>query len=89
VDYDKIKSWRIVEKLVMNPLLEKVLAEIDQLDFQEQLDVISYLIGRWQGTVNQPKKSFSRQDLFGCLRGKVMMADDFNAPLKDFAEYME
>jgi hypothetical protein len=89
VDYDKIKSWRIVEKLVMNPLLEKVLAEIDQLDFQEQLDVISYLIGRWQGTVNQPKNSFSRQDLFGCLRGKVMMADDFNAPLKDFAEYME
>jgi len=53
------------------------------------LDVISYLIGRWQDTVNQPKNSFSRQDLFGCLRGKVMMADDFNAPLKDFAEYME
>ncbi|EKQ67675.1 hypothetical protein OsccyDRAFT_3959 [Leptolyngbyaceae cyanobacterium JSC-12] len=74
----------------MSPLLEKVLAEIDQLDFQEQLDVISYLIGRWQGTVNQlPLNSFSRQDLFGCLRGKVVIADDFNAPLKDFAEYME
>ena len=25
----------------------------------------------------------------GCLKGKIWMADDFNAPLEDFKEYME
>jgi len=25
----------------------------------------------------------------GCMSGKVWMADDFNAPLEDFNEYME
>ena len=74
----------------MSPLLEKVLAEVDRLDLQEQLTVISHLIGRWQHPTNQlPKTSFSRQDLFGCLRGQIVMTDDFNAPLNDFAEYME
>lgn len=74
----------------MSPLLEKVLAEVDRLDLQEQLTVISHLIGRWQHPTNQlPKTSFSCQDLFGCLRGQIVMRDDFNAPLNDFAEYME
>lgn len=74
----------------MSPLLEKVLAEVDRLDLQEQLTVISHLIGHWQQASNQlPKTGFSRQDLFGCLRGQIVMRDDFNAPLNDFAEYME
>ncbi len=30
-----------------------------------------------------------RKNLFGCMQGKIKIADDFNAPLKDFAEYME
>ena len=25
----------------------------------------------------------------GCMRGKIWMADDFDAPLEDFIEYME
>ena len=25
----------------------------------------------------------------GCLRGKIWIADDFDAPLEDFKEYME
>jgi len=25
----------------------------------------------------------------GCMRGKIWMADDFDAPLEDFKEYME
>jgi len=25
---------------------------------------------------------------YGCMKGKVWMADDFDAPLEDFAEYM-
>ena len=35
----------------------------------------------------KPKK-MSRKDMFGCMRGQFKMADDFNAPIEDFKEYM-
>ena len=31
----------------------------------------------------------SRDSMFGCLRGEYKIADDFDAPLEDFREYME
>jgi addiction module RelB/DinJ family antitoxin len=31
----------------------------------------------------------SRNDMFGCMRGQFKMADDFDAPLDDFKEYMQ
>ena len=31
----------------------------------------------------------SREETFGCMRGQFLMADDFDAPLDDFKEYME
>ena len=34
-------------------------------------------------------KKMSRADVFGCMRGEFRMADDFDAPLSDFKEYME
>jgi len=30
----------------------------------------------------------SREAVFGCMHGQFTMADDFNAPLDDFKEYM-
>ncbi|MCL2045216.1 MAG: type II toxin-antitoxin system RelB/DinJ family antitoxin [Oscillospiraceae bacterium] len=30
-----------------------------------------------------------REEMFGCLRGEYKIADDFDAPLDDFKEYME
>lgn len=73
----------------MSPLLEKVLAEVTQLDRQEQLQLVSYLVTRWQ---QQPElfveKKISRKNLFGCMRGQIKIAEDFDAPLNDFAEYM-
>jgi len=38
-------------------------------------------------TVQSPssKLAFGR----GCMKGKIQMADDFDAPLDDFKEYME
>jgi len=32
----------------------------------------------------EPKKERE----FGCLKGQIWMADDFNAPLEDFKDYM-
>ena len=37
-----------------------------------------------------PEKKAVRPPLeFGCLAGKIWMADDFDEPLDDFKEYME
>jgi hypothetical protein len=30
----------------------------------------------------------NRADGFGCLKGQIWMADDFDAPLEDFKDYM-
>ncbi|MDR3212507.1 MAG: type II toxin-antitoxin system RelB/DinJ family antitoxin [Azoarcus sp.] len=35
------------------------------------------------------KKASSRTAMFGCLRGQYEVPDDFDAPLKDFDEYMQ
>jgi hypothetical protein len=36
----------------------------------------------------EPVSIDSRKGLFGIWKGKVWMADDFDAPLEDLAEYM-
>jgi hypothetical protein len=38
---------------------------------------------------SQIKPKMSRESVFGCMRGQFTMADDFDAPLNDFKEYME
>lgn len=85
----------------MSPLLTKVLADATQLNHQEQLQLVSHLINIWQPpphlneisnqistdkTTTRP--TLSRKDLFGCMKDKIKMAPDFDAPLADFAEYM-
>jgi len=85
----------------MSPLLTKVLADATQLNSQEQLQLVSLLINIWQQpphlneisnqiptdkTTTSP--TLSRKHLFGCMKGKIKMAPDFDAPLADFAEYM-
>ncbi|MDR0291141.1 MAG: type II toxin-antitoxin system RelB/DinJ family antitoxin [Treponema sp.] len=34
----------------------------------------------------EPEKKIPKP---GCMKGKIWMADDFDAPLEDFKEYME
>ena len=85
----------------MSPLLTKVLADATQLNSQEQLQLVSHLINIWQQSPHLNEISnqistdktttsptLSRQHLFGCMKGKIKMAPDFDAPLADFAEYM-
>jgi hypothetical protein len=73
----------------MSPLLERVLADVDRLDTQDRLKVVAHVINKLQHLPQSPAThKLSRKDLFGCLRGQIEMADDFNAPLADFAEYM-
>jgi hypothetical protein len=39
--------------------------------------------------LDEQKPKTSRESVFGSMKGKVWMADDFDAPLEDFKEYME
>jgi Protein of unknown function (DUF2281) len=73
----------------MSSVLERVLADVDRLDPQDRLKVIAHVIDGLQNrSSSSPPHKLSRKDLFGCLRGQITMAEDFNAPLSDFAEYM-
>jgi hypothetical protein len=71
----------------MSSVLERVLADVDRLDTQERLKVLAHVVAGLQQPEPLPEK-LSRKDLFGCLRGQISMAEDFNVPLADFAEYM-
>ena len=52
--------------------------------------VINYKGIPFNAVVPQDKGSkISRAAMFGCMRGQFKMADDFDAPLEDFKEYME
>ena len=35
------------------------------------------------------RRKMTREEMFGCMKGQFEMADDFDAPLEDFKEYME
>ena len=35
-----------------------------------------------------PKEEPFKEREFGCLKGQIWMADDFDAPLDDFKDYM-
>jgi len=85
----------------MSPLLTKVLADATHLNPQEQLQLVSHLINIWQqpshlkeisNQISTDKTTtispLSGKHLFGCMKGKIKMAPDFDALLADFAEYM-
>jgi DNA-damage-inducible protein J len=40
-------------------------------------------------TTNVKNSKKTMAETFGCLRGEYKIADDFDAPLEDFKEYME
>ena len=38
--------------------------------------------------IETQKPKVSRESMFGCMKGKMHVPDDFDAPLEDFKEYM-
>lgn len=69
--------------MVHNQLLEKV-KRIPPAYQQEVEDFIDFILQKKQ-TSRIPK---STQRKVGLLKGKLQMADDFDAPLEDFKDYM-
>jgi hypothetical protein len=55
----------------------------------EVLHYVEYLNSRRVGAVSQIRNhpASPKRDGFGILKGKVTIADDFDAPLEEFADY--
>jgi hypothetical protein len=53
---------------------------------QQVEDFIEFLLQRQRR--KQPPQENPRLKLYGAYRGKIWMADDFDAPLDDFQAYM-
>jgi hypothetical protein len=51
--------------------------------------ICNVITGLQENSDSLPRKQLGRQELFGCLRGQITMAEDFNAPLSDFVGYIE
>ena len=73
-----------------------VIASINSLLLQlpeplkvEVLHYVEYLTSRRVSAVSQleNRPETSKRNGFGILKGKVMIADDFDAPLEEFADY--
>ena len=43
----------------------------------------------WQSLLDKPAETEPEKEReFGCLKGQIWMADDFDAPLEEFKDYM-
>ena len=65
-----------------------LIQEINTLPESLKLEVLHFIqfLKQKQTTVEKIEKP--RQRKFGSAKGEIIMADDFDAPLEDFAEYM-
>jgi hypothetical protein len=56
---------------------------------EEAKNFIEYLVEKTKKnkTESQPNHKINKR-VFGCLKGKIQLSDDFDAPLDDFKDYM-
>lgn len=68
---------------------KKLLDDFHALPPDQQTEVIDFierLKSKQQDT--DDKQSIQKRNLQGALKGKIWMADDFDAPMEDFQDYM-
>jgi hypothetical protein len=66
-----------------------LLHQIEQLPDSlknEVSDFIDFLLSKNELTPGKSKNG--KRNGFGCLKGKISISDDFNAPIDDFKEYI-
>lgn len=65
---------------------QQILTDLHSLSPEKQLKVIKYIRLLKQDEVLVDRETAKRP--FGVIAGKSRMAEDFNAPLEDFRDYM-
>ena len=66
-------------------LLNQKVKNLPESLVSELLDFAEFLEQKWQ---KQQQENMSNKRVFGCSKGKYKLADDFDAPLDDFKDYM-
>lgn len=61
--------------------------------FKEAIDFVGYLQHKAQQEAEAQNNEIEQKEqpkgrVFGCSKGKYRMAEDFDAPLEDFKDYM-
>lgn len=66
------------------PILTKY-EQLPEIYKQEANDFIEFLSTKANTNITENKSL--KRNVFGSLKGKITMADDFDAPIDDFKEY--
>lgn len=67
----------------------KILESLQQLPDSLQQEVLHYIeFLKTRYTQSEPQLENPKKRQAGRLKGKIIMADDFDAPLEDFKDYM-
>ncbi|MDR1126520.1 MAG: DUF2281 domain-containing protein [Treponema sp.] len=68
----------------LTPSGEQVTFTIPRKYVGTELEIIIFPVN----DVSSTPEFLQKKPVFGCAKGKFEMAEDFDAPLDDFAEYM-
>ena len=70
-------------------MIEKLIySQLYQLPEALKLEVLHYIQFLNKEKSTQHEKAISKERVFGSAKGKYQLADDFDAPLEDFKDYM-
>jgi hypothetical protein len=72
------------------PLETVILENLEKLPDALKADVLQYvqaLVVQHEQAIAEPRKPAKRSG-FGIWKGKIKIAEDFDAPLEDFKDYM-
>ena len=71
-------------------LKEQLINDIKMLPENVLLDISAIIKERIALNEKQPNTiGEKRRAMFGCMKGKMWISDDFDAPLEELKEYME
>jgi hypothetical protein len=71
-------------RTIFIPDSEQIILPIPETYVGTELEILVFPVKDAASDFVNPGKTA----VFGCAKGKIKMADDFDAPLKDFMEYM-
>lgn len=62
--------------------------KIERLPSQKRAELNNYLDALLKSVEQSGRKANPKKAIFGSAKGKLWMAEDFDAPLGDFKDYM-
>ena len=67
---------------------KRIMQELEFLNDDEKIEVLNFIISLKKKILDGGKTLDNTKPQFGWGKAKIEMADDFDAPLEDFKDYM-